>query len=879
MEKGEGTARVIVNVETGEVTVRPLQPGTSRATFGGSALSVTSSRLLEIPGETTLRRLQISLKNNLAENIGGSNGLRVILSNFVNGTGSVTDLRSLTTVTKVIGTGTNSSVDGPAGGTTLSSPLSLAAISNNEFYWGELVGGLRKNDNGTTSHLATGTAKVQAVSVIGTWVYFFMANNGWELWRVHKDGTGLEKIAGGAAGYADGNGLNARFNTVRAMDTDGTRLFVADGGNNAVRVISDLDGLRTTTTLTLSGTLAGMLGITYGQVGGSNKLFATVSRRVFVIDPTTGASAPIAGNGQPVQADGTGVEARFDTPVGIAISNGGIYVCDAGTVRQLTLNPSGSITNPHDYLVSTIAGNGIAGDLDGPGDVAQFDGKAYLATDTSGDLWMTSPAFNKIKKIAAVSGNLPVSSASVGTSEPVRVSNPTGFLPWTGGDAPYFQLASTLAPQTTVPVPAWNFALPAGVRQFSFTITVEADTTIESSIGAMYDPTQAGFYGADNVLLRTIAGRYTGADVRPQDGSGTSARIRKVSSIATAADGTVFFVDQAEDGYPRMVRRMEPSGLITTIMPYNPGGSLTNGYGDEVVQGQIDSVECSPDGRRLFMFCHQDPDGISTKGGELRTAYLGPGLDPRLPGSWYVLKIAGNSTDTNLYSNGLGGDARFSTCAPDLIWSESTRTLYICEWDGNRVRKVTQRDEAPDLATSWQVDLVAGSESGASGLADGQGASALFSAPVAIAAMPDGAILVSDHENNLVRRVDPDGTVSVYAGTGEVAADPEASGTWYADGDGIAAGVYHPGSIAVDPYGYAYVWTHNRLRRISPGQKRVATVVYGVDSAPADGNCSTTAREATGAYQTLAFDRNGNLYAGSHRTMRLYQRLIQSGSK
>ena len=143
--------------------------------------------------------------------------------------------------------------------------------------------------------------------------------------------TAPDTLAGGTKGYVDGDGANAKFNLddgsngrgAICVDKDGN-LYVADGGNNAVRKITP-DGTVTT--------LAG---------GGPSK---------------SGFK------------DGTGSAARFKGPLGIAVdSAGNVYVGDNGNEAIRKVTPEGKVTTlvsresagtevPTTYLVFDSDGN------------------------------------------------------------------------------------------------------------------------------------------------------------------------------------------------------------------------------------------------------------------------------------------------------------------------------------------------------------------------------------------------------------------------------------------------------------------------------------------------------------------------------------------
>ncbi len=117
---------------------------------------------------------------------------------------------------------------------------------------------------------------------------------------------------------------------------------------------------------------------------------------------------------------------------------------------------------------------------------------------------------------------------------------------------------------------------------------------------------------------------------------------------------------------------------------------------------------------------------------------------------------------------------------------------------------------------------------GVCGARNGQGVNArfgrdtIFSRPVglALAAHPDGSVIVADRDNHMIRRVTADGTVTTVAG-GEV--------NGLVDGAGALARFNYPSGVAVDSEGNIYVADdHNhRIRKITPD--RIVSTIAGAE--------------------------------------------------
>jgi len=204
----------------------------------------------------------------------------------------------------------------------------------------------------------------------------------------------------GVSGFADGPGTDARFDLPRGITVDsmGT-IYVSDEGNNRIRKITPAGVV---TTLAGSG-VAGFAdgtgdtakfdnarGIAVNSEG-SIYVSDTGNNRIREITPT-GVVTTFAGSGVAGFADGTGTDAQFNYPAGIAInSEGTIYVSDTKGQRIRRITPAG--------VVTTLAGSGVAGFADGTGTAAQFNVPHGLTVDPSGALYVAELTNNRIRKI------------------------------------------------------------------------------------------------------------------------------------------------------------------------------------------------------------------------------------------------------------------------------------------------------------------------------------------------------------------------------------------------------------------------------------------------------------------------------------------------
>src|SRR6266496_1097898 len=89
----------------------------------------------------------------------------------------------------------------------------------------------------------------------------------------------------------------------------------------------------------------------------------------------------LAGSGATGSVDGNGAEASFSYPQGVAVGpSGNVYVADTSSLKIRKITPEG--------LVTTLAGDGRSGYDDGIGTQARFFGPLGVAADASGNVWV-----------------------------------------------------------------------------------------------------------------------------------------------------------------------------------------------------------------------------------------------------------------------------------------------------------------------------------------------------------------------------------------------------------------------------------------------------------------------------------------------------------
>jgi DNA-binding beta-propeller fold protein YncE len=174
-----------------------------------------------------------------------------------------------------------------------------------------------------------------------------------------------------------------------------------------------------------------------------------------------------------------------------------------------------------------------------------------------------------------------------------------------------------------------------------------------------------------------------------------------------------------------------------------------------------------------------------------------------------LLSLAGGAEG---YANDAGSSALLHT--PSAIALDEDGNIYVADTGNNRVRKVTP---------SGTVSTLAGD--GSRGFRDGPAASAQFDAPVGVAVGKDGTVFVADTYNDRIRVVTPAGEVKTVAGGDRPG---------YADGAGAGGALFDtPCAVAAMPDGSLVVADtgNGRLRRVAP-DGQVATISFASQERP-----------------------------------------------
>jgi sugar lactone lactonase YvrE len=206
----------------------------------------------------------------------------------------------------------------------------------------------------------------------------------------------------GKPGLVDGAGTQAKFKEPRGIAVDDARqvIYVADSGNNVIRRITYGGAVTTFAGSGRDDDFKQPAGLAIDAVG--NVYVAdTRNSRIRVISPL-GAVTTFAGSAHEGLADGAAAQALFKQPEGVAVDAVGVvFVADT---------KNNAIRRIQNGVVSTIAGTGHGGFADGAGNLAEFKEPSGISVDDAGILYVADTKNNLIRRISPNGAGVNVST-------------------------------------------------------------------------------------------------------------------------------------------------------------------------------------------------------------------------------------------------------------------------------------------------------------------------------------------------------------------------------------------------------------------------------------------------------------------------------------
>ena len=208
-----------------------------------------------------------------------------------------------------------------------------------------------------------------------------------------------------------------------------------------------------------------------------------------------------------------------------------------------------------------------------------------------------------------------------------------------------------------------------------------------------------------------------------------------------------------------------------------------------------------------------------------------------------VTTFAGSGAFGSTDATGIAASFHF----PTGVCTDAAGNVYVADRENDKIRKIS---------SAGVVSTLAGS--GVSGSTDATGIAASFYYPYSVCIDTSGNIYVADANNNKIRKINPAGVVSTFAGSGAIGST---------DATGSAASFYSPRGICTDVIGNVYVADvgNHKIRKINS--------VGVVSTFAGSGIAGST--DATGIAASFAFpigvcaDATGNVYVADYNNHKI----------
>ena len=230
---------------------------------------------------------------------------------------------------------------------------------------------------------------------------------------------------------------------------------------------------------------------------------------------------------------------------------------------------------------------------------------------------------------------------------------------------------------------------------------------------------------------------------------------------------------------------------------------------------------------------------------------------PPLHAQGFVTTVAGNGA-TAYFGEGLIATSA-GLQGPGGLSVDSAGNVFIFD-GGSRIRKVT--------IASGVINTVAGSTTGTPNLGfSGDGGPATSAAMLAIGIFQGVAVdaqnnfYFADIMNHRIRKVDANGIITTFAGSGQLIGD--------GNGQATTVSLFNPHGVAVDAQGNVYIadTSHSKVLKVNPSGQATTIAGTGVQGFSGDGGAATGAQLALPS--NVFVDKNGIVYISDYGNNRV----------
>jgi uncharacterized protein (TIGR03437 family) len=386
---------------------------------------------------------------------------------------------------------------------------------------------------------------------------------------------------------------------------------------------------------------------------------------------------------------------------------------------------------------------------------------------------------------------------------------------------------------------------------------------------ALLGVTQAHAATPPAYSIQTLAGSSLTGD----GGPATAAQLGNIQGVASDRLGNLYLADTDN----HRIRKVAADGIITTI-----AGTGTAGFSGD--NGPAAAAQLNL------------PYGLATDlSGNLYVADLGNNRVRRIAPDGAIATVAGGGTDAAAADGALATGVPLLT--PRNVATAAAGNLYISEFSGHRVRKVT---------TDGKIWTAAGTGIAGYWGDGGLAANAQLAFPAGLGVDRNGNLYIADSQNQRIRKILPGNVMSTalggspstrlytpiavavdsastifvgdssqtvhsytVAGVWSLVAGTGAPGYWGDGGPAAAAKLAGVHDLAVDLTGTLYIADGVRVRSVDHSRVIHTLAGDGYLHAVGDGGAATSAQLYRPS--AIVLDHSGNLFVADTGTQRVRQ--------
>ncbi len=523
---------------------------------------------------------------------------------------------------------------------------------------------------------------------------------------------------------------------------------------------------------------------------------------------------------------GSATNATINSPVALCTDRfGNVYVADYNynTIRKIT--PSGILT----HFAGVVNSPGYSGDR-GLAIYAQLDRPVGVVADTSGNIYVAEYANQRVRKISPqgvittfVSLTRNIYAITIDDNQFIYIATsdqrvykitPTGYMSIfanTSGISGYYGDG--------------GYAIDAGFNKITSMCTDHAGNLYlldvnSNNIRIIYP----------SGIINTFAGdSFTG--YAGDGGMATAARINSSSGISSDNSGNIYVADKAN----QIIRKINTSGIINTIAG-RPGISGNTGDGGVATSAK-------------FNYPYQ---AVTDAAGNIYVADYNNKKIRKIDPAGIVSTFAGTNVGVQIENLSNGGPAKSAILnQPMGAHIDTLKNIYFTETGINNVRKI----DAAGIITK-----IAGKDSSGFSGDGGPATNAKFNKPTSVVKDARGNVYICDMLNRRIRKINPAGIITTYAGGG---IRPLVDG---ARADTLVFPTIF--ALGIDKVGNVYVSTGgSQIKKIDTNRIIITVCGTGVFGYSGDGGPATSAQ--IGDILGMALDANGRIFIADYAANRI----------